>query len=94
MVSYDDCERATGAFLAEMKDRYAGLLRFGQGIQSVAEQFLDQAKGQVDAAGTYEVRWYFSEKQTADFAEQLFEKMDDGREKIKIIWEPWPGGQP
>jgi hypothetical protein len=36
MVSYDDCQRATGSFLAEMKDQYAGLLRFGSGIQSVA----------------------------------------------------------
>jgi len=92
MVSFDECQHATGSFLAEAKDKYAGLLRFESGMQSVAEQFLDQAKRQVDAAaGNYEVRWYFSEKDTADFAQGLFREMDEGREKIKIIWEPWPG---
>jgi hypothetical protein len=60
----------------------------------VAVGFLEQAKRQVDAAGTYEVRWYFSEKETADFAQELFRDMDKGRERIKIIWEPWPGEKP
>jgi hypothetical protein len=59
--------------------------------KSVANDFLYQSKRQVDAAGTYEVRWYFSEEETADFAQKLFEAMDEGREKIKIIWEPSPG---
>lgn len=97
MVSFDDCEHQTGSFLAEIKDQYAGPLGFPPGLQSVVERFLRQAKRQIDAAdaaGGYEVRWYFSEKETADFARNLFEKMDDGRERIKIIWEPSPGKKP
>jgi hypothetical protein len=94
LVSFDDCERATGSFLAEAKDRYARPLLFESGIRSVAEQFLDQSKRQVNAAGTYEVRWYFSEKETADCAKELFKEMDEGRERIKIIWEPWSGENP
>ncbi len=94
MVSFDDCEHRTGAFLAEIKDRHADLLDFGAGLDSVVMKFLRQAKRQVDAAGSYEVRWYFSEKETADFAEKLFEETDKGRERIKIIWKPWPGDIP
>jgi hypothetical protein len=96
MVSYDDCDQQTGVFVAEIKDRHEFLLGFGTGMQSIAEKFFDQAKRQVkaaDAAG-YEVRCYFSEKETADFARELFRDMDDGLEKIKIIWEPWPGKKP
>jgi hypothetical protein len=90
MVSFDDCERRTGSFVAEIKDRHEFLLGFGTGIQSIAVGFLAQAKRQIEAADAagYEVRWYFSEKDTADFAQKLFEKMDQGRERIKIIWQP------
>jgi hypothetical protein len=96
MVSFDDCDRQTGTFVAEIKDRHEFRLGFETGLQSIAEEFLDQAKRQVqaaDAAG-YEVRWYFSEKETADFARELFRDMDDGLEKIKVIWEPSPGKKP
>jgi hypothetical protein len=62
----------------------------------MAVKFLDQAKRQIEAADAdgYEVRWYFSEKDTADFARELFRGMDDGRERIKIIWQPWPARNP
>jgi hypothetical protein len=33
MVSFDECEHATGAFLADAKDQYARLLRFESGTQ-------------------------------------------------------------
>ena len=96
MVSFDDCDRQSGTFVAEIKDRHEFLLGFGKGLQSIAEKFLDQGKRQVEAAEAagYEVRWYFSEKETADFARELFRGMDDGLEKIKVIWEPWPGKKP
>jgi hypothetical protein len=80
----------------KIKDRHEFLPGFGTGLQSIAVKFLDQAKRQIEAADAagYEVRWYFSEKDTADFAQNLFEKMDEGRERIKIIWEPSPGKKP
>jgi hypothetical protein len=96
MVSYDDCDQQTGTFVAEIKDQHEFLLGFESGIQSIAEKFLDQARRQVEAADAagYEVRWYFSEKETADFARELFRDMDDGLEKIKVIWEPWSWKKP
>jgi hypothetical protein len=89
-VYYDDCEHSTGTMI-EAKDKYAWSLTFPQGMQSVAYEFLDESKRQVDAAGTRAVRWYFSEEETADFAKGLFERMDDGRATIKIVPLPWPG---
>lgn len=93
LVHYDDCEHSTGTMI-DAKDRYSGLLSFENGIQSVAKQFLAESKRQVDAAGTREVRWYFSEEGTADFAQALFTAMDKGRERIKIVWLPWPDENP
>jgi hypothetical protein len=44
MVSYDDCDRETGVFVAEIKDQHLFLLKFGTGLWSMAVKFLDQAK--------------------------------------------------
>jgi hypothetical protein len=90
LVYFDDCEHSTGTMI-EAKDEYAWSLTFPEGMQSVAYDFLAESKRQVDAAGTRGVRWYFSEQETADFAKELFEKMDDGRATIKIVPLPWPG---
>jgi hypothetical protein len=90
LVHFDDCEHSTGTMI-EAKDEYAWSLTFPEGMQSVAYDFLAESKRQVDAAGTRGVRWYFSEQETADFAKDLFEKMDDGRATIKIVPLPWPG---
>ncbi len=89
-VYYDDCEHSTGTMI-EAKDKYAWSLTFPQGMQSVAYEFLDESKRQVDAAGTRAVRWYFSEQETADFAQGLFDGIKGGRENIKIKFLPWPG---
>jgi hypothetical protein len=43
------------------------------------------------AAGTRPVRWYFSQKQVADYVRDMFRTAEEGRENIKIIFEPWPG---
>jgi hypothetical protein len=90
LVHFEDCEHSTGTMI-ETKDEYSGLLTFEQGIQSVVDEFLDQSKRQVDAAGTRAVRWYFSEQETADFTRELFDGIKGGRETIKIIVLPWPG---
>jgi hypothetical protein len=89
-VHYDDCEHSTGTMI-EAKDKYAWSLTFPEGMQSVAYEFLAESKRQVDAAGTRAVRWYFSKQETADFAKELFGDMDEGRETIKIVPQPWPG---
>jgi hypothetical protein len=44
---------------------------------------------QIQAAGSRPVRWYFSQKEVADYAGKLFEKADAGREGIQVIYRPW-----
>jgi hypothetical protein len=58
VVHYDDCRHSTGT-MVETKDKYDGLLKFAQGLQSVFYEFLDQSKRQIDAAGNRAVQWYF-----------------------------------
>jgi hypothetical protein len=69
--------------MVETKDKHSGLLKFPEGLQSVFYEFLDESKRQVDAAGDRAVRWYFSEKETAQFAAKVFHYSDEGREKLK-----------
>ncbi len=53
--------------------------------------FLKQAMDQIQAAGTRPVRWYFSQKQVADCAGEIFRNAGNGLQNIKIKFEPWPG---
>lgn len=89
-VSFDDCEHSTGT-MVEIKDGYADFLETDWGKALVTQSFLNQAMDQIEAAGTRPVRWYFSQKQVADFAKGLFEIADEGRRNIQVIFEPWPG---
>jgi hypothetical protein len=88
-VSFDDCEHSTGT-MVENKDGYAGFLESDWGKGLVAEIFLEQAVDQISAAGTRPVRWYFSQKQVADYAKEIFSKAA-ALQNIEIIFEPWPG---
>ncbi len=76
--------------MVEIKDGYAGFLESDWGKQLFEQMFLQQAMDQIQAAGTRPVRWYFSQKQVADYAEEIFSK-DDALQNIEVIFEPWPG---
>jgi hypothetical protein len=89
-VSFDDCQHSTGTMI-EIKDGYAAFLETDWGQALVTLSFLKQAEDQVQAAGTRPVRWYFSQKEVADFARKIFG--DAGLGNIQIIFEPWPGGK-
>jgi hypothetical protein len=89
-VSFDDCEHSTGT-MVEIKDGYAGFLESDWGRGLVAEMFVAQATDQIQAAGTRPVRWYFSQKQVADFAETIFSNPGAALQNIEIIFKPWPG---
>jgi len=89
-VSFDDCEHSTGTMI-EIKDGYAGFLRTDWGKAVVAAMFLKQATDQILAAGTRPVRWYFSQKQVADYAAKKFRDAGNGLQYIEIKFEPWPG---
>ena len=88
-VLFDDCERATGT-MVEIKDGYADFLRTEWGARLLQRLFLDQASRQIEAAGLRPVRWYFSQKPTADFAKEIF-KDDLKLRNIDIEFRPWPG---
>jgi hypothetical protein len=75
--------------MVEIKDGYAGFLESDWGKGFLAEIFSEQAMDQIQAAGTRSVRWYFSQKQVADFAKRMFAKTD--LQNIEIVFEPWPG---
>jgi hypothetical protein len=86
---FDDCEHSTGT-LVEIKDGYTGFLASEWGRLFLAGLFVEQATAQVQAAGTRPVRWYFSQKQVADYAKEIFSKAPAGLQNVEIIYEPWP----
>jgi Restriction endonuclease fold toxin 5 len=86
-VSFDDCEHSTGT-MVEIKDGYAEFLESDWGRKFVARMFIAQATNQVQAAGMRPVRWYFSQKQVADYAAEIFKNAGNGLQYIQIIFEP------
>lgn len=87
LVTFDDCEHSTGT-MVEVKDGYAGFLKDDGGKALLARLFAAQAADQVYAAGTRSVRWYFSQKDVAEYAERIFEKAGLN---IEVQFVPWPG---
>jgi hypothetical protein len=75
--------------MVEIKDGYKGFLESDGGKKLLANIFLEHAEDQIQAAGTRPVRWYFSQKQVADYARKIF--VGGGLENIEIVYEPWPG---
>ena len=88
-IIFDDCEQHTGT-MVEIKYGYASLLSKAWGRGLVEILFLEQALRQVSAAGTRPVRWYFSEKETEDFARKVFSE-NKSLENIQTRFEPWLG---
>jgi hypothetical protein len=87
-IEFDDCQQNTGIMI-DYKDRYWRMLS-DLGLRTfMIDQFLNQALDQVQAAGSRPVRWYFSEKQTADFVRDLF-RDDPVRRVIEIVHVPMP----
>jgi hypothetical protein len=75
--------------MIEIKDGYAGFLKDDWGREILAGLFLRQAMDQVQAAGARPLRWYFSQKDVADYAERLFER--DDLKSIEVKFELWLG---
>jgi hypothetical protein len=89
LVYYDDCQHETGMMVDAKGPGYAGLLSFPQTMQSVVYEWVEESGRQIAASGGRRVRWYFAEKAAADFARDLFESYDEGRETIEIEIRPW-----
>jgi hypothetical protein len=52
--------------------------------------FRVHATKQIEAAGTRPLRWYFSQKEVADYAKGIFKDADL---RIETIFQPWPGSK-
>lgn len=87
-LEFDDCQHSTGTMI-DYKDRYWKMLS-DLGIQKfIRDDLWDQAGDQVKAAGLRPTRWYFSEKEAADYVREQFED-DPIRSRIEIIYAPMP----
>jgi hypothetical protein len=87
-VEFDDCQQKTGIVI-DYKDRYWRMLS-DLGLQRfIIKNLWNQAESQVQAAGSRPIRWYFSEKQAADYIRDLF-RDDPVRGSIDIVHVPMP----
>lgn len=91
-VEFDDCEQKTGTMI-DYKDKYWNMLKNPDISQFIMGQFLAQASRQISAAGQRPIRWYFSEKEAADFVRGQFSFNRDIHERIDIEHRPFPGRQ-
>jgi hypothetical protein len=88
-VYFDDCQHATG-MMVEAKGNYADVLAFPKGADEISQEWLDQSRRQLAAAGGRRIRWYFAEAKTGIFARKLFNAAGAGRARIEIVYLPWP----
>ena len=88
-VEFDDCQHVTGTMM-DYKDRYWKLLSDLDTQRFTIRRLWKQALDQVQAAIDREIRWYFSEKNAADYVRELFRGDRDGRGRIKISHVPMP----
>jgi hypothetical protein len=90
-VEFDDCEQTSGTMI-DYKQYYWELLT--SGIRDVIiDKLKKQALDQISAAGSRKIRWYFAEKETADFVRTLFYFDPNIRNRIDIQHRPFPGTQ-
>ena len=91
-VIVDDCKKTIGD-LHEIKGTNCARLieKFRDKKEFwVRKQWIDQAEREVEAAPNREIIWDFAEKETRDYARELF---DDYRypelHRIRTVWVPW-----
>ena len=88
IVYFDDCRESDGTMIEAKGLGYAWRLHATPEIQKGLEKELaDQAKLQVDAAGSRDIEWYFAEQEVADTARKLFEGFEELK-KIRTYYVP------
>ncbi len=88
-VSYDDCEWTNGILFEIKGERYAELLKSPPIAKSITDDFLNQSDLQIAASQGRPIVWVFAEPEAAEFARDLFDKADRGRERITVAYVPW-----
>jgi hypothetical protein len=88
-VSYDDCQKRTGILFEFKGEQYAWLLTIPSIKTGITERFLAQSDDQLAASGGRPIVWIFAEEEAALFARNLFNRTDQGRERITVGYIPW-----
>jgi hypothetical protein len=91
-VEFDDCKQMNGT-MVDYKDKYWDMLSKLGISEVIMGDFTDQALRQIRAAGQRRIRWYFSEKEAADFVRVQFYFNRYIRNRIEIEDRSFPGGQ-
>ncbi len=80
-VFIDDCQHRTGARV-EIKSEYDGLLSFDRGEDNIRRDWLDQSARQLNVSVGFSLLWIFAQKNSRDYARNLFVGAGKGRERI------------
>lgn len=92
VVEFDDCEQNSGTMI-DYKDKYWDMLKKPGFSKIIMDGLFDQALRQISAAGQRRIRWYFSEKEAADFVRARFYFDKRIRNRIDIQVRSFPGRQ-
>jgi hypothetical protein len=92
--NYDDCKKNTGMLFEIKGERYAELLKSSPIKRSITADFLRQSGQQIAASGGRPIVWIFAETEAAQFARELFDNTDQGREYITVGYVPWTQRHP
>jgi hypothetical protein len=91
-VVFDHCQLTTG-LMVDAKAHYESVLSFSIGRDSVRDEFLANARKQIQAAdsnGGHPIEWDFYEEATLEFARETF-KQDETLARIKLVQRDYPG---
>lgn len=85
-VRADDCDELDGSLIEAKGPGFAKNLDNNFMRERYEDDFRTQAEAQVSASGDRDVRWYFAEQRTADFAADLFSrKARSSLAKIRVF---------
>ncbi len=92
IVKFDDCQHSTGMMVEAKGPTFKAFLertKKSSFLPNVDGDLLKQATRQIQAAGPREVRWFFADKEVADHTDELFQRHDQGLERIEIEVLPY-----
>jgi hypothetical protein len=93
LVSYDDCQHDTGAFVEVKGPRFGAFVKNDEmRFEGIKGDWLDQSLRQIQASDGHPVDWVFAEPIAAQYAQKIFQDKKQGREKITVLVLPWKRG--
>lgn len=87
-VVIDECRESTNTPI-EIKRGYRKMTSSLWGRAATGIDWGYQATRQTEAWGGPEIEWDFSDKQAADWAQEVFSRMFWLNERVRVKWKPW-----